>query len=412
MTICILFLLFFIFRNSKVLKMDFKRDSRVKKKYLRNRILLFISRSVIIILLFIALAAPYTQTVKEVQGNPRVTLLLDNSSSMDVFDLSFVSKLQGDLEDNIPTRTKIIAHDLYSEIGDVMLENLRSNENILMISDGNTNYREYGSEISDVALFANQINASIGAITLNEIKQDAAVSSIGPETVTAGIDSFFTVLVYKTRSAEYKLNIELDGVAVSKDDISILSQSDYVDMYELKLVVERGNHILKSQIVNDDYNKVNNLFLKSIKGVQKQDILVVTKKSDPLVSVLRTQYAVTAVDSLPADLTKYYAVIINDIPASSLDSSLLTSYVNDGNGVFFIGGFNSFDRGKYKSSAIEQLLPVQVGKGSVSRGVSSIMLALDISGSLGNSKTVDMEKLEFVKNLEVIYKWYLMVSLV
>jgi uncharacterized membrane protein len=70
--------------------------------------------------------------------------------------------------------------------------------------------------------------------------------------------------------------------------------------------------------------------------------------------------------------------------------------VADGNGMVVIGGDNAFDRGDYKNSLFETLLPVYVSAPGKKEGEMSIVVVVDISGStsaqFGSDTTVDVEK--------------------
>jgi uncharacterized membrane protein len=111
----------------------------------------------------------------------------------------------------------------------------------------------------------------------------------------------------------------------------------------------------------------------------------VTTADSALKSVLDELYEVTQVRTLPTskkELDKYYAVILNDLPKTELrDIEALSDFVIEGNGLFVVGGYNSFDNGGYKGTSFESLLPVQVGTGERKKGDSSIVIIIDISGS-------------------------------
>ncbi|MBI2142165.1 VWA domain-containing protein, partial [Candidatus Woesearchaeota archaeon] len=67
----------------------------------------------------------------------------------------------------------------------------------------------------------------------------------------------------------------------------------------------------------------------------------------------------------------------------------LSSYVLEGNGLFVIGGKNSFDRDGYKSpgyKTYEALLPVVVGSGKEEKKKDvNVVLLIDVSGSTGST---------------------------
>src|SRR3989338_6367369 len=69
----------------------------------------------------------------------------------------------------------------------------------------------------------------------------------------------------------------------------------------------------------------------------------------------------------------------------------LSDYVSDGNGLIFIGGENSFDRGGYKGTLLETLLPIKIGAGEEqNKSDINIVIAIDISQ--GTEDYVAVEK--------------------
>jgi len=99
--------------------------------------------------------------------------------------------------------------------------------------------------------------------------------------------------------------------------------------------------------------------------------------------------------SLPADLSPYYAVVINDRPARNINGvDRIADFLRDekggkqGNGLVVVGGFNSYDRGGYLNSQFESLLPVKVGKPKRELGDNNLVFVIQVSGSTGGSKFV------------------------
>jgi hypothetical protein len=84
----------------------------------------------------------------------------------------------------------------------------------------------------------------------------------------------------------------------------------------------------------------------------------------------------------------------------------LANFTEKGNGLLVIGGVNSYDRGNYKSSYFETLLPVRIGRGDKKQGDSNIVILLDMSGSTQNYWTEDsngvLVEVKDTKPLDVI----------
>ena len=116
-------------------------------------------------------------------------------------------------------------------------------------------------------------------------------------------------------------------------------------------------------------------------------------------------------DKLPEDLNSYTILIINNMDANDLNDQTqkITNFIAEGNGLYVIGGGNSFDSGNYKNSKFEQILPVYVAKAGRKRGETNLVFVIDISGStghkFGDSVKVDVEKalaLDMIQNLSLI----------
>ncbi|MCK5139601.1 MAG: VWA domain-containing protein, partial [Thermodesulfovibrionia bacterium] len=166
-----------------------------------------------------------------------------------------------------------------------------------------------------------------------------------------------------------------------------------------------------AKIIVVDFFEQNNIFYKTVKAVPKPTIAFVSGKSSLMKDGLKDIYVLKSFSSLPNDLSKYSAVVIDDIPYSSLKSRIddLTGFLLDGNGLVFIGGRKSFDKGGYKETLIESMLPVKMGTGKIIEPLKhNIVIALDISGSFGDfsfkssseHSTLDLGKGMVVKMIE------------
>src|SRR3989344_9567342 len=170
-------------------KKDFiniKLDERTEGNLRKKRIIIFSTRSFIFILLLIALAGPFVEKYTTIHGDPRIKILIDNSTSMNVFDNLAISKLRTDLENNLPVETEYIAIGDKSPLADNILANMKRNENLLLISDG---YSNSGLEFGDAALRASNLNATVSAVKLLSKNYDASVAVLGSEKTTSGVDN-------------------------------------------------------------------------------------------------------------------------------------------------------------------------------------------------------------------------------
>ncbi len=371
----IIFLLFFLLRTN-VVKVTLDNIQERKRK--KMRWIIFFSRSIVFTLILIALATPFAQIQEETSGDPEITILVDESKSMEVLETAFVEELEAALSQEIPTTVRTIARDENSNIGDGILDNLEPGKQVLLISDGNV---QKGTSLSDVAFFANNnLNASISAIQLDAKEEDAAVSIQGPNKVVAGTSNNYLVSISASHNNAVPVRVLIDGQVVFDE-----TTRDRTLAFEKEFTI--GTHKIEARIGGNDYFSQNNEFYKTVTVLEKPRILLLSNKDTPVEGILNELYTVTKRNSIPQDLSEYYAIVANDVPASSFtDPNAIHEFLLDEEGGFFgggmvvIGGFNSYDRGGYQNSPIESMLPVTVGKGEQKKGDDNIVIVLDISG--------------------------------
>ena len=369
-----LIFIFLLFRE--FVKDDF-RDKKEKKKF---RLIIMISRTLIFILLVIALAKPFGEVKSSLPGNPKLVILVDNTTSMDIMNTAFISELKDELEDEIPVSIRTVSSGMQSALGDDILNQLDKDANLLLITDGNVNK---GVELGDVALLAANLNSTLSAVELESKEQEAGVYIIGPETTVTGVNSSFTVNIVNVGGQ--KVNLK-----VISDNETLFEGIAQKDSYSFDKEFSEGDHRIIAEVsAPKDYFPENNRFYKTISVVKKPKILFVSNAPDPAEQIFNTLYDVTKQSYIPNNVNDYYAVVLDDMPANVQGADKLADYVVDkeggyyGNGLFVIGGFDSFDRGDYKGSVLETLLPVSVGKAARKRGSSNIVIAIDFSGTTG-----------------------------
>ncbi|MBW2968123.1 VWA domain-containing protein, partial [Candidatus Woesearchaeota archaeon] len=319
-------------------------------------------------------------------------------SSMELFDTSFVESLKSDLEQYLPVKVAYISSPMESDIGDGILDNLEKDKNLLLISDGQATS---GTALMDVLLFAASLNSSISAIGLEQTHYDTAVSVKGPSKTISEVENFYKVVIDKSAAADPSAAVRL---VVGVDDDVVFDDMISKDEYLFSYNFTDGYHRIVARIVpaGEDYFTDNNVYYKTTHVIPKPRILFVTEAESALKMVLDEIYDVTQVMDVPTDraeLDRYYAVVLNDLPINRLkDIEALSDFVIEGNGLFVVGGYNSFDNGGYKGSAFESMLPVKLGTGELKKGESSIVIVIDISGSF-TEKGVDTTALATSKAL-------------
>ena len=382
-----LILLVILIMRKEFVKVKDPADVRALKR--KTRHVMIFTRIIIGALLLIAIASPFIQKEKTIEGDPYIKLLVDNSSSMALFkDVS--AQLKENLEKHMNTEVSVIGLEEYSNIGDDILNNLEPHGSVLLLSDGNANA---GADLGDVALYSTKLEASINAVALELANRDARVVILGPSKALADSENTFSVFIGKVG------NIGPVHLTVTLDGETIYDQETPQQVVEIKRNLPQGTHQFTAKIEIDDYFSQNNEFYKTVRVVPKPKVLFVSEKDSPMQTLLKDLYVVDVSPSLPSNLEEYYAVFINDIPAETLDpvTDVLNDFVIDGNGLVVFGGESSFDKGGYKNSMFESLLPVFVGAPEKKEGETIIALVMDVSGSTGApfgrfESTADFEK--------------------
>ncbi|HLC85844.1 MAG TPA: vWA domain-containing protein [Candidatus Nanoarchaeia archaeon] len=374
-------------------------DKEYKNRIKKRRLIILASRIIIVLLLIIALASPYTEKSKLVQGDPKVKILVDNSTSMSLFDTSRAESLKKELENRIPTEFEYTSRGEETAIGDSILAGIRRNDNILLFTDGQNNK---GAELGDVALYSRSYNSTISAIELKPKYYDASVSIIGSDKTITNAENTFTVKVQQTEKRSVLLVVEADGN-------KIIEKQTEDEEIQFTRAFEKGQHRITARILQDDYFKQNNEFYKTIKVVPKPKVAMYGGNQD-LFQLLEPLYELKVLSDLGEEMKENSGIIIDNKPSSELNDKtiLLGSYIAEGNGMLVIGGDKSYETGGYKDSRFEQLLPVFVSKPGRKKGEINVVFVIDVSGStghyFGDDLKVDVEKtlaLSMIKDLSL-----------
>lgn len=362
----ILILVTFILRKKFV-----KEDLRLVKTNRRKRIL-FVLRFIIFLSLLVALSSPYYEETQSLTNFSKIKVLIDKSTSMELYDNSLmVQKLENS---QIPIEIKYLELDEFSNIGTSVLNNIHPNENILIISDGQNNF---GTKLSEVGLFAASINSKIFGVTPIPKNKDLNIVIEGPGKVVSDVENEFTFRINQVGSFN-RINVE-----IYLDDELIL-ESQYNKPIIIKKRFKSGEHLFKTVLKKEDYFDQNNIFYKTVSVYDKPKILYVSKSNSPLKELYQAFYSVSSQKNLDTDLDQYYAVVLNNMHSNDLtDENIekLEDYVLDGNGLFVIGGKDSYDWGEYNNSIISNILPVNIGKASKRKDIVNIMILMDTGSS-------------------------------
>ena len=360
-----------------------------EKKKLRWKV--FILRFLVITLLLIGLAAPYTATITTEQGSTAVKVLADRSASMDFYE-NQEEELLSVLEQTDGSQVFTIAEGLQSPIGTGLLNTLFGEDNILLISDGNVNE---GKSLSDVLSFASVMNATVNILELEPAKKEAAITIEGSKDVLSGVPASFSVDVSTTEDVPYTARVLLNG-----QEVRTFSGTS-TNTFPFTLTLQEGTYRLEALLDTNDARAENNRYYKSVRSLAKPRILLLSQRTTPLLSFLQDLYTVDMQAVVPNNLDSYMAVVLGDMPASAVNNERLASYISQGNGVVVMGGQHSYEKGGYDSSPLEALLPARIGS-VVPENITdlNVVLVLDISVSsgvgTGGGKVVDVEKAQAI----------------
>lgn len=359
------------------------------------------SRVIIIGLLIIALASPYSVGITTVRNDaPRITVISDNTMSMDLFNTDTGKKVYDAIRTKTTTKFREFA-GIKSPAGDEVLA-AAENNNLVLVSDGNANY---GKDLFDAISFVSQTGTRVFALQQEPVHNDASVEIAGSKNIIIGNQNVFNVIVRQAENdTAYRLEVDVDGTSVLSDSFTQKGREKIIPFtYAFSKL---GSHRMKAVLTpaGEDRFIQNNVFYKSVFVVQQPRVLVVTgDTASPLYTIADGLYNVTTAFSLPADLSPYKAVIIDNKPAAELPPENLRGYIGDGGGLVVVGGGSSYDKGQYNNSPVEAVLPI-ISKAGEFRGGRNIVILIDSSGSTGIGapspiSLIDANAINIIRNI-------------
>src|SRR3989338_2989369 len=286
-----------------LIKKDFMQvDLRFMSVRKRLKLFMFFSRALIFTLLIIAIASPFTIKEKTVQRDPFIKLIIDNSTSMNIFDMQKVAELKAELEKEIAVEAKYIGNNEESALGDGILQNLKTEENILLATDGQNNK---GAQLGDVLLLANKFNASINTLNIPIIKDDLAVYVDGPSRTMKDVENLYQVNVHKVGNVNrYKIKVTVDYKVVVETESTEL-QHKFVSKFS------EGSHRITAVVTpisqSEDHFSQNNVYYKTVRVIKKPRILFYSK------SAVAISFTYTAFYLSNRNVIYYSCIIFVDI---------------------------------------------------------------------------------------------------
>ncbi len=338
---------------------------------------LILSRMAVFCLIILAAANPYfveTHTVRS--ESPSIAILDDQTGSMAVFDPGVAERLSGLLRGS---QVRSFSGDS-TPLGDRIIQNAIPGGTLVLVSDGQNNQ---GRPLGEAISLAKAGNASVFAIGLQPVATDSSVVIDGTNTAVLGGDYPFTVVIRSSGSYQGTLSVFADEVLIYSDTVAANGTTSIKISHAF---LQTGTHILRANIaVTPDLLQVNNDYQKAVYVVPQPDVLLVSDEASPLSTVMEDLYKLTTMQDLPADLSGYKAVVV-DNQRYERDLDRLNEYVREGGGLVVVGGSESYDLGGYLNSTLEDILPVRSAP-SVFQGGKTAVIVMDISFSLMGTRT-------------------------
>ncbi|MCZ7402640.1 MAG: VWA domain-containing protein [Candidatus Methanoperedens sp.] len=336
------------------------------------------SRIIILSLLIIALASPYSLGISTVRDDaPRITVISDKTLSMDLFNMDLGKKLFDAIQPKTPTKFDEFA-GVKSPIGDEVI-GASENNNLVLVTDGNNNY---GKDLFNAISFVSRAGTRVFAVKLKPLHNDASVEIDSAKNIIIGNENVFNVVVRQAGTdISYRLDVVIDGTSVMSNSFTQKEREKVIPVSYTFTTL--GSHKMTATITpstEDRFNQ-NNVFYKSVFVVPKPKVLAVTgDTASALYTVTKSLYDVTTMTSLPSDLSSYKAIIIDNKGAGELPADTLRNYVGNGGGLVVVGGDSSYDKGTYNNSPVEAILPI-ISRAGEFTGGKNIVILIDSSGS-------------------------------
>ena len=197
-------------------------EAYIKSKRFDRRVVLAL-RGIAVALLMAAIASPFVLESKTVPGDPRLTILVDNSSSMALYNPGIAYELYKKLEGSIPVNIRTISNGEHSTIGNGILNNIEGNDNVMVITDGVNNE---GKLLGDIMLFANNINSSVSTLRMETANSDVGVVIEGPDELIKDTEGDFVVRVSVVgKNIPYTLQVAMDDTTPLIEEQSSKSET-------------------------------------------------------------------------------------------------------------------------------------------------------------------------------------------
>jgi hypothetical protein len=340
----------------------------------RRRLVLLASRVVVVVCLVLAAAGPYTVASQTTSGDPRVRMLVDESASMEVTGADPGALAAAIEDEGVPVTRSVIASENTSRVGDAVVANVDRGASVLVVSDGQVTG---GRSLEEAGEIARDANATVHTLELSVPAAERYVTLAGPAKTSVGVENAFLVRVDGAGigNESRTVTVSAEGTPIATGEVSGAGAFEFTYAFS-----DVGSHELEVRLDTDDRFAGNDVYRKSVRVVPKPKVLYVARGEYPLGDLLEGLYDLERAESVPADLSPYRTVVIQDVPAPALGNvSALQRAVIDGTGMVVVGGPNAYENGGYQNSSLAAALPVSFGEGG--GRTARIVLLVDVSSS-------------------------------
>ncbi len=351
-----------------------------------KKITLFAIRSVIIILLMIAIAQPFVLKEKISETKKTAIFLSDISASFQLFQNEETDLLIDKISQQKFKKIEF-GNDKKTDLAEG-ISKIAKDTTLIILSDGNNNL----GNLKDVVNNAVKDNITIITVKPTQTKKDVSVSIEGPQKTFENIETEYIIkLKGKEKEEVKKINLYLDGV----------KEEENINVEKIvKEKLSKGKHELVVEIEYRDHFKENNKDIKEIIVEQRPRILFISDKGSDWINALKV-YDLVKQKEIPLEINEYDSIIFNDVKEfSETEAKRIREYLLNGGGIVFIGGKNSLEYGNYENELIEDLLPSKVGLTNKKESEYNIVVLIDISSSTGleqeGTKKVEIEKAQAI----------------
>jgi Mg-chelatase subunit ChlD len=221
-----------------------------------------------------------------------------------------------------------------------------------------------------------------------------------PASTWQGDDVEIEAVIAGDTAGDVRVQLRVDGGATGQQTVKLTAGTAGANgtaRFTLKPLAE-GYHALRVEIVNPGNDPIadNNALHAATVVRDRPSVLIVegTRNNAFFLhrALERSQFEVTTrgpgdVPTRAADLAIYDSIVLADVPATALSverQAALQEYVRSlGRGLVVTGGNNSFGRGEYENSLLEETLPLRVKpRDEGKRPPVALLLIVDVSGSM------------------------------